>query len=158
MGYWGWIVVAKGDESLAAHPAVAAFGGEVLAEYAMGEWREIWLDEGSAEHSSPEVSGLVAATGAPALAIYVADEDCAVMDAAAPSGAEWTGVFAEERAREYQALPAGYRRADAVAGALAWAAEAGLMADRAGVERALAEGWYSDLLEAFGIPERIEVE
>jgi hypothetical protein len=41
MGYWGYIVIAKGDHTLAEHPAVAAFGNGVLEDCPRGPWREI---------------------------------------------------------------------------------------------------------------------
>ncbi|MFC7310027.1 hypothetical protein ACFQVC_38145 [Streptomyces monticola] len=155
MGYWGWIVIAKGDEKLANFPSVAVDGAEPLDEYVRGQWREIWLGTTEAD---PEPLEIATATDAPAMAVYVADEDCATLHAASPSGQEWTGVFEEETAEEYGAVPEGYRREDAVAAALAWAAEAGLTADPAKTAAAFADGWYEDLLTAFGLPEGEPVE
>ncbi|MBB5934201.1 hypothetical protein [Streptomyces zagrosensis] len=158
MGYWGWIIVAKGDDTLKKEPAVAAHGRTVLGEYVRGDWREIWLDERPGARPSPSVVEVAAATGAPALAVHVVDEDCAVAHAATPSGRCWKGVFSEEAAREYAMLPPDYRRGQAVADALVWASEAGLSrADARRVEAAFRDGWYSDLLRCFGLPEGVEI-
>ncbi|MGW7140839.1 hypothetical protein [Streptomyces xanthophaeus] len=156
MGYWGWIVVAKGDSALVEHPAVTADGRVgVLHAYVRGDWREIWLDGGCGRPGAA-AQAVARVTGAPAMVVVVADEDCAVLHAAAPAGAPWTGVFQESAALEYEAVPPGYVRARAVSGAMAWAAEAGLTADAAGAEAAFADGWYTDLLTALGFPEGAE--
>ncbi|QKW51114.1 hypothetical protein [Streptomyces buecherae] len=158
MGYSGWIIVAKGDDTLAKEPAVAAHGSAVLAEYVRGDWRELWLNDRWGVRPSPAVAELVATTGAPAMAIYVMDEDCAVAYGATPSGRRWEGVFSEEAATAYEAMPPDYHRSRAVADALTWAEEAGLTCcPPEPVETALRDGWYSDLLERFGLPEGVEV-
>ncbi|WP_436777014.1 hypothetical protein [Yinghuangia sp. YIM S09857] len=153
MGYWGYIVVAKGDHTLAEHPAVAAFGKGVLENYARGAWREIWMYS-SYDHDVADIAAVVDATGAPAMAFYVMDDDCAIGEAAAPSGMYWDGVFTEKCVlSDYpEALPTGYRRENAVAGAISWAAEAGLTADPAKIEDAFAHGWLNHLCDAVGLP------
>jgi hypothetical protein len=104
---------------------------------------------------SADIAAVVAATGAPAMAFYVMDEDCAIGEGAAPSGHRWDGVFTEECVlSDYpDAMPAGYRRENAVAGAIAWAAEAGLTADPAMVEEAFAGGVTRRLYKAVGLPD-----
>ncbi|MFE5326150.1 hypothetical protein ACFRCG_07120 [Embleya sp. NPDC056575] len=152
MGYWGYIVVAKGDHKLAEHPAVAAFGNGVLDDYPRGSWREIWMY--SRPGDDADITAVVAATGAPAMAFYVMADDCAIGEAATPSGLRWDGVFTEECIlSDYpDALPTDYRREHAVAGAVAWAAEAGLTANPTGIEHAFASGWLHHLYDAVGLP------
>ncbi|MFE6774773.1 hypothetical protein [Streptomyces sp. NPDC057702] len=158
MGYSGWIIVAKGDDTLSKESAVVAHGSAILAEYVRGDWRELWLNDRWGARPSPSVAEVVATTSAPAMAIYVRDEDCAVAYGATPSGRRWEGVFSEEAAAAYEVTPAHYQRARAVVGALAWAKEAGLTCcEPEPVETALRDGWYSDLLQRFGLPEGVEV-
>ncbi|OPC76447.1 hypothetical protein B4N89_47205 [Embleya scabrispora] len=82
------------------------------------------------------------------------DDDCAIGEAATPSGLRWDGVFVEECVlSDYpDALPTDYQRDNAVAGAVAWAAEAGLTADLAKIELAFARGWLHNLYDAVGLP------
>ncbi|WP_406293581.1 hypothetical protein OG948_02965 [Embleya sp. NBC_00888] len=152
MGYWGYVVIAKGDHTLAEHPAVAAFGSGVLDDYPRGSWREIQMY--SRPRDDADIAAVVAATGAPAMAFYVADGDCAVGEGAAPSGHRWDGVLTEVCVlSDYpDALPTGYRRDNAVAGAIAWAAEAGLTADPTKIEQAFARGSLDNLYDAVGLP------
>ncbi|MER0241590.1 hypothetical protein AAHZ94_06050 [Streptomyces sp. HSW2009] len=158
MGYSGWIIVAKGDDTLSKEPAVTAHGRGVLAEYVRGDWREMWLDGRWGTRPSPSATELATATGAPAMTVFVMDEDCAVAYGAAPSGQCWEAVFSEEAAEAYEAIPAGYERRAAVTAALDWAAEAKLLCCEPGpVETALRDGWYSDLLRCFGLPEGVEI-
>lgn len=153
MGYSGYIVVAKGDHTLGEHPAVAAFGDGVLEDYPRGPWREIWTYP-SYDYDDADIAAVAAATGAPAMAFYVVDEDCAIGEAAGPSGLRWDGVFTEECVlSDYpDALPTNYRREHAVAGAVAWATEAGLTANPAEIEHAFARGWLHNLYDAVGLP------
>ncbi|WP_406283623.1 hypothetical protein [Embleya sp. NBC_00896] len=151
MSYWGWNILVKGDHTLAEHPAITEYAGIVEAEYVMGEWRELRMD-GLDSGGSGDIAAIVRATGAPAMAFYVLGDDCAIGEAAAPSGPIWYAVFRYDD--DYaKGLPPGYRREDTVANALAWATQAGLTADPAKVEHAFAEGWMDDLYAAFGLPE-----
>jgi hypothetical protein len=99
------------------------------------------------------VRALAAGTGAPAIAAYVLDSDCAIVRAATPDGASWSAVLNAERAAEYGA-PASSPD-DVLARAVTWDRAARLDHDDELIRRSVtsestfAEDQFLALLEAF---------
>jgi len=146
-GYWGWEIIAEGDHTRAAHPAMTtAFGPDVLAVRPRGSWQEISIH---ARHDDVDIAGVAAAIGAPVLAFYIFDGDWALGGAATPSGVRFDAVLTKGCALADLPTepPVGYRHEDALAGAVAWAHETGLTADPAMIEHALRHDWLDMLYD-----------
>jgi hypothetical protein len=133
VGYWGTIVVAWTPTLLVRQDGVAAFGYQHrwLRDLGTG-WQML---ETSGWNDPPDLavaaSGLAAATGAPVLAVYVCDSDCASFQLAWPGGGgssahiPWVGEVCQ--AYVHRPLPAGRAVDDVVADLLGWARAGGLV-------------------------------
>src|SRR5687768_2356220 len=120
VGYTGRILVARTVTS----PAVAA---EVLHEREFGAgWWSVQLDG----DSPGALKELVAATGAPVLSAFVLDSDCADVEGLTPSGVNWRTYLHPDTAESYGAPALEQSDEEITRQALAWSAEAGLVADR----------------------------
>ena len=152
MGYTGRILVARTVTSPAGSSAVAA---EVLhaREFGAGWW-SVQLDG----DSPGALERLVAATGAPALSAFVLDSDCADVEGLTPSGVKWRAYLHPDTAESYGAPALDQSEEEITRQALAWAAEAGLAAERGALRDVLeatstfAEDTFDELLGALGIP------
>lgn len=151
MGYWGHLVLARSGGA----PEEFGTDAEPVRDYA-GGWR-VHRAGGEGPDLPGAVRALATRTGAPALAGYVLDSDCAVLAAATPDGPVWSTLLNPDLAAEYGA-PRPDPGADLDA-ALRWAVAGGLAPDEAAVRAALAgaatfvEDQFFALLDALGLRE-----
>ncbi|MFE9683550.1 hypothetical protein [Streptomyces sp. NPDC006285] len=136
MGYWGYFVVGRSERRLAELGALsAAAPGMTLHETTEDGW-QVWEYPNAPDGAAGDVGNmndLAEETGAPALFGYVMDSDCVVVEAAAPNSGSWTTCLAREAMAGYlggneDGLAVDdffLEPRDAVARALAWAAESG---------------------------------
>ena len=148
MGYWGHLVLVR----CGAAPAEFGTDTEPVRDYA-GGWR-VYRAGGESPDLPGAVRALATRTGAPALAVYVLDSDCAALVAATPDGPVWSTMLNPDLAEEYGApRPDPGTDLDA---ALRWAAGAGSTPDDAAVRAALTgtetfvEDQFFALLDALG--------
>ncbi|HEX6349025.1 MAG TPA: hypothetical protein VF160_06500 [Candidatus Dormibacteraeota bacterium] len=127
MGYWGHLVVARSTRPLSVLREVTAFGTPQDERPIDHDWRLLRV-AGSSPSLRAAVAPLVAATGAPVLAAYVLDSDCAVVEGQTHIGMRWTGVLNRQiAARDYQAPVDDYDSPErAVLGAQEWSRQARL--------------------------------
>lgn len=160
MGFWGCLTVMRGDDQ-----PTGRWNGppELVARFAaqdppvpLGPGWYLLRSGGEPGDLDTEAAAMAAATAAPALIAFVLDSDCAVVHAATPRGLRWSAVLNPDLAEDYGAPPATPVDA-AVAGAVAWASEAGLVADP-GVLRAamtdsdtFVEDLFDRLLRGLGL-------
>jgi hypothetical protein len=159
LGYWGHLVVARSALPLSEAPAVVVFGTDRSGPRTFEQGWQLLEVTGATPPRAPAVATLAAVTGHPALGAYVLDSDCAVVEAAAPSGLRWSATLNPEVAIESYDMPVGENDPDlALSGALAWSAEAGLVPSEPVLRDALtgssafAEDLFATLLAGLGIP------
>jgi hypothetical protein len=160
VGYSGFVVIARtGDTRLDELACVKDLFVAVTDNVLAGGWRIGYL--GPLDDTSPGelARDLAVETAAPAIALLVFDSDCAVGMAAAAPGAAVEFYLNEEGVRivvdddEYEFEPL----SQSVAGLLAWAGSAGLVASPERLSVALAESpgpsgeGIVELTEALGI-------
>ncbi|MGC5568486.1 hypothetical protein ACPYPG_37350 [Streptomyces sp. FR-108] len=135
MGYWGYFVVGRSEQPLAELRALSGAAGMTLHETAEGGW-QVWEYPNAPGGGASDVGNmndLAQETGAPALFGYVMDSDCVVVEAAAPESGAWSTCLARDAMAGYlggneEGLAVDdffLEPRDAVARALAWAAESG---------------------------------
>jgi hypothetical protein len=152
MGYTGRVLVARSDRPLTELTALR--GAEVLDESTHpGGWRSAQLDG----DLSDALRLLVVETEWPALTAFILDSDVADVEASTPAGVHWRVYLHQEKAAEYGAPELAQTADEVTEQGLAWAVEAGLLADGEAVEAALdaenvfAEETFDQLLVALGI-------
>lgn len=132
MGYWGSIVIARTDGSLAGLEVLRRFGHQHRWARQLGDgWQ---LVETTGWDDPPELAAatgaLAAATEGPALAAYVSDGDCAHLCGTAPTGAAWSAHMPDVTqpcgAYLHRPVPAGRGLDEVLADLAGWAAAAGL--------------------------------
>jgi hypothetical protein len=146
MGYTGRVVLARGD-------GWAGDADELSRDRFSGGWRAIAFD------GDPRLplQALADRTGAPVLAAFIMDSDCADVTAASPAGRSWHAYLHEHTALEYGAPELDDTTDDRVGAATAWAIEAGLTPDREAIAEALAghdtfvENTLAGLFAALGL-------
>ncbi|WP_030439658.1 hypothetical protein [Actinoplanes subtropicus] len=152
MGYWGHLIATGSSQELVGTAMLSAFGDQQTVAEGPPGWH-VYHVAGAEPDLTAAVRALAAGTGAPAIAAYVLDSDCAIVRAATPDGARWSAVLNPERAEEYGAPGSS---PDAVlAQAVTWARAAQLDHDDDLIRRAVtteatfAEDQFLALLEAF---------
>ncbi|MEU9162625.1 hypothetical protein AB0D29_20415 [Streptomyces sp. NPDC048424] len=153
MGNWGGMAVA--------HATVAE-----LREFAAEAGCAVDCDEDlgggwSAVHYPDQPDGAAAAlarrTGAPVLTVAYLDSDVGFVEAATFAGGRWKALLNRDAAEDYEIPVERFPVEAALAGALDWAAAAGLTADADGIRAALtgseacAEDLTDRLLGALGL-------
>lgn len=120
MGFSGIIVVARSARPLSELDSMRGCAGTPVWSGTDGEWQAVQL----ADADPPP--GVLDETGAPVLVATVVNGSFALVSAASPGGAEWTGVLGPDQA-ERQPLPVKFQVApeDVVDPALDWARAAG---------------------------------
>ncbi|MFI9204728.1 hypothetical protein [Streptomyces sp. NPDC053048] len=183
MGFWGYLLVGRGgDRALAECPVLASDRGcpgpdrtvRTVRTFA-GGWR-LWTHPGPPEPAGVDalVRALADETGAPALAAYVMESDCAVIGGTHRPGddaddAGWSACLGRTPLARYMAdtelgLDELFPTPEAAAAhCAAWAAAAGHAADAdelAGVLAAdpepLVENLFHELLARLGMVETVE--
>jgi hypothetical protein len=160
VGYSGLVVIARSDVRLDELSCIDALFVAVTDVVRADGWRIGFLgpaDETSPAHLAWE---LVAQTGAPAVVLSVFDSDVADAAAIGPSGHLVRFYLNEKAVLDLVDDPANVspRNDAAVAGLLAWAVEAGAVADRDRIVAALARSpgvsgdGIIELATALGIP------
>lgn len=158
MGYWGHLVVARSPRPLSVLREVTAFGTPHEEKLIGRDWRLLRV-AGSTPDLRTAVAALVGATGAPVLAAYVLDSDCAVVEGQTDIGMRWTGVLNRGIAvRDYQAPVGDYDSPErAVLGAQEWSRQGRLTSSEDLLrqafteERDSAEELFDLLLAGLGI-------
>ncbi|MFB6615300.1 hypothetical protein ACFCV9_13975 [Streptomyces sp. NPDC056367] len=154
MGNSGGMIVARcAAAELLGIAGAAGFEEACHGEDLAGEWAAVQYAD------RPVGGGTVVArqTGEPVFTVAYLDSDVGFVEAVTPLGSRWKALLNRKRAEGYGMPLDRYPVDPAVAGALAWAAAAGLTADAAGVraaltgEEALAEDLTDRLLVALGI-------
>ncbi|MER6448772.1 hypothetical protein [Streptomyces venezuelae] len=157
MGNRGGTAVARATvaelEEFAAEAGCAGIDG---AGDLGGGWSQVQYDD------QPDGAALAAAlarrTGAPVLTVAYLDSDVGFVEAATFAGGSWRALLNRVTAENYEIPVDRFPVETALAGALDWAAAAGLSADPAGIRAALAgsetfaEELTDRLLGALGIP------
>ncbi|MFF3677032.1 hypothetical protein ACFYYS_24035 [Streptomyces sp. NPDC002120] len=143
MGNWGGTAVARAAvaelREFAAEAGCAVDRGEELG----GGW--------SAVHYPDQPDGAAAAlarrTGAPVFTVAYLDSDVGFVEAATFSGGRWKALLNRRTAEDYEIPLDRFPVEAALAGALDWAAAAGLTADPDGIRAALtgSEAFAEDL-------------
>jgi hypothetical protein len=152
VGYWGHLIATGSSQELMGTAMLGAFGDQQTVAEGRPGWH-VYHVAGAEPDLAAAVQALATGTGAPAVAAYVLDSDCAVVRAATPDGARWSAVLNPERAEEYGAPAASPE--DVLARAVTWARAAHLDHDHDLVRRAVtseatfAEDQFLALLEAF---------
>ncbi|MFI9305262.1 hypothetical protein [Streptomyces triculaminicus] len=169
MGFWGYLLLGRGgDRALAECPVLAASREHLIpAGTFAGGW-QLWRHPGPPEPAGVDalVRALADETGAPALAAYVMESDCAVVGGAHPGGASWSACLGRTPLARYMAdtelgLDELFPTPEAAAAdCAAWAAEAGHAADAAELAGVLAadpdplvENLFHELLARLGMVE-----
>ncbi|MFH8981181.1 hypothetical protein [Streptomyces varsoviensis] len=166
MGFWGYFVVGRSDRGLVECAVFDESRDHLELTEAFADGWQLWQHPPEPELGDIDslVRGLTKETGAPALAAYVLDSECAVVAAAGPAGTSWSaclGRAAMARYMEQSEMDIGELfltpRAAASQGA-AWAAAAGHIANTTALTRVLAadpdpfvENLFYDLLAELGI-------
>jgi hypothetical protein len=151
MGYWGHLVLVRSD----AKPFAFGPDPDPVADLGQG-WR-VYRVDGESDDLPGAVRVLAQRIGAPALAAYILDSDCAALSAATPAGEAWSTMLNPDLVAEEYGASRPDPDADLRA-ALRWAAAAGLTADEQVVRDALAgsatfvEDLFFDLLAGLGLP------
>lgn len=126
MGFSGIIVVARSARPLSELDSMRACGGSPVWSGTDEEWQAVQI----ADAGGGPPPTLLAETGAPALVARVVNGSFAMVRAAGPAGAGWTGVLGPDEA-ELHPLPVEFLvpPEDMVEPALDWARAAGLAPD-----------------------------
>ncbi|MEU4208562.1 hypothetical protein AB0F13_00935 [Streptomyces sp. NPDC026206] len=195
MGFWGYLLLGRGgDRALTEFPVLAASREHLVPARAFAGGWQLWRHPDYPDYqehlhclcfpqcpphrdrpSGPEPAGamdaqvraLACETGAPALAAYVMESDCAIVAGAHPGGASWSACLGRTPLAQYMAdtglgldelFPT---PREAAAHCAAWAAAAGHTADAAELAQVLAadpeplvEDLFEELLARLGVVER----
>jgi hypothetical protein len=132
MGYWGYYVVGRSEQSLDELSAVAGVRGELSLLVRRDDGWQVWeVPGGDGERDVGSMNTLALETGSPALFGYVMDSDCVVVEAAAPESGAWTTCLARDAMAGYLgddglSLDDYFLEPrDAAARAVTWASESG---------------------------------
>ncbi|MFI1972754.1 hypothetical protein BLA24_26935 [Streptomyces cinnamoneus] len=170
MGFWGYLLVGRGGaRALVECPALAANRDHLVPAGAFGDGWQLWEHP---EHPAlgdgidTLVRALADQTGAPALAAYVMESDCAVLVGAGPGDPSWSACLGRTTLARYMAetglgLDELFPGPEAAAAhCAAWADAAGCAADAAELVRVLAadpepsvETLFRELLAGLGVME-----
>ncbi|GAA2914005.1 hypothetical protein GCM10020221_07110 [Streptomyces thioluteus] len=173
MRFWGYLLLARRDRALPESPVLRPSRHHLLPTASFGDGWQLWHHPHQPELGphQPELGDLDALvraladeTGAPALAAYVMESDCAVVSGAGPGGAPWSACLGRRALAGYMAdtgLALDELFPDpraAAAHCSAWAAAAGHTADPAELAAVLTaepeprvENLFEDLLAHLGI-------
>ncbi|MFC9296057.1 hypothetical protein ACFTWH_12855 [Streptomyces sp. NPDC057011] len=154
MGNLGGMAVARSTVA-----ELREFGAEVRFEVdgdaeLGGGWAALYC----ADRPNRGAAHLARRTGAPVFTVSYLDSDVGFVEAVTPAGAGWKALLNRDTAVGYEIPLDRYPVEPALAGALAWAAAAGLTADAQEVRAALtgsepfAEDLADRLLTALGLP------
>jgi hypothetical protein len=152
VGFWGHVIATGSSQDLLGSAMLGTFGDQQTVVEGRPGWQVYHVD-GAEPDLTAAVQALAAGTGAPAIAAYVLDSDCAIVRAATPDGVRWSAVLNPERAAEYGA-PASSPD-DVLARAVTWAQAArldhndDLLRQSVTSESTFAEDQVLALLEAF---------
>ncbi|GHF48289.1 hypothetical protein GCM10010218_32210 [Streptomyces mashuensis] len=176
MGFWGYLLVGRGeDRDLTECPVLAANREHLLPAGSFAGGWQLWAHPA---HREPDarpglgggidalVSTLADQTAAPALAAYVMESDCALLGGASPGGTCWSACLGRTPLARYLA-DTGLALDDlfpspeaAAAHCAAWAAAAGHPADTTELADVLAadpepgvEDLFRQLLARLGMVE-----
>ncbi|GAA0405225.1 hypothetical protein [Streptomyces luteireticuli] len=166
MHFWGYLLLARPGRSLPESPALRTNRHHLLPTASFDDGWQLWHHPHQPELGDLDalVRALADETGAPALAAYVMESDCAVVSGAGPGGAPWSACLGRRALAGYMAdtgLALDELFPDpraAAAHCSAWAAAAGHTADPDGLAAVLAaepeprvENLFEDLLAHLGI-------
>jgi hypothetical protein len=162
MGTFGLSVIARHTGQLTELACIADLNLEPSQHAYADAWISGFIFSSTYIEPEPMARALVAATNAPAIAMFIQDSDFADAFCASPGGVEYAFFLDEETFRKMltdefdqedvaEELAAGPRNPGAIPALMQWAAEAGLVPDKAQLELALAErpGPFSEGVDAF---------
>ncbi|MBH1935911.1 hypothetical protein I5Q34_16815 [Streptomyces sp. AV19] len=167
MRFWGYLLVGRREgRALPDSPVLRPNRHHLLPTASFGDGWQLWHHPRRPELGDLDalVRALADETGAPALAAYVMESDCAVVSGAGPGGAPWSACLGRRALAGYMAdtgLALDELFPDpraAAAHCSDWAAAAGHTADPAELAAVLAaeaapsvEDLFEDLLARLGI-------
>ncbi|MFG2650093.1 hypothetical protein [Streptomyces sp. NPDC048436] len=132
MGYWGYYVVGRSEQSLDELSAVEGVRSELSLLVRRDDGWQVWeVPGGDGARDVGSMNTLAMETGSPALFGYVMDSDCVVVEAAAPESGAWTTCLARDAMAGYLgddglSLDDYFLEPrDAASRAVTWAAESG---------------------------------
>ncbi|MFI1647705.1 hypothetical protein ACH4XT_12300 [Streptomyces avidinii] len=146
MGNSGGMAVARATvEELREFAAEAGCAGRDADAELGGGWAAVYC----ADQPGGLAPALARRTGAPVFTVDYLDSDVGFVDAATFSGGRWKALLNRDTAEDYEIPVDRFPVEPALAGALAWAADAGLTADREGIRAALtgSEAFAEDLAD-----------
>ncbi|MEV0279976.1 hypothetical protein AB0I22_26785 [Streptomyces sp. NPDC050610] len=171
MGFWGYFVIGRSERGLVECAVFDESRDHLELTDTFADGWQLWQHPPEPELGDIDslVRGLTKETGAPALAAYVLDSECAVVAAASPSGGSWSACLGRAtmaRYMEQSEMDIGelfLTPRDAASQGVAWAAAAGHIANAGALARVMAaepepfvENLFYDLLAELGIEDEAE--
>ncbi|MEU9083142.1 hypothetical protein [Streptomyces sp. NPDC048357] len=154
MGNWGGMAVAHATVAELREFAAEAGCADVDGDADLGGgWSAVYYPD----QPDGAAAALARRTGAPVLTVSYLDSDVGFVEAATFAGGRWKALLNRDTAEDYEIPVDRFPVEAALAGALDWAAAAGLTADPDGIRAALtgseafAEELTNRLLSALGV-------